>query len=135
MEEKAGFALSVMRQHAETEITELLGRTCEQLVVVPADDEFLVFYARVDGSWHRFFIEAGLLFWREGGRPDSEEDLDGEESYTDLSAELNLTGASFTALSFRDGFLELGFSNGARIVCTEGRRGARVVEKVRGRMR
>jgi hypothetical protein len=126
--------LSVVRQHAETELTELLGHTCEQLVVVPADDELLVFYARIDGAWHRFFLEAGLLFWREGGRPDSEEDLDGEESYTDLSAELNLTGASFSTLAFRDGFLEMGFSNGARIVCTEGRRGARVVEKVRGKM-
>jgi hypothetical protein len=127
--------LSLTRQHAETEMTELLGRTCEQLVVVPAEDEYLVFYMRVDGVWHRFFLEAGLLFWREGGRPDSEEDLDSEESYTDLSAELNLTGAAFNTLAFRDGFLELSFSNGARIVCAEGKRGARVVEKIRGRMR
>ena len=28
--------MSLTRQHAETELTELLGRTCEQLVVVPA---------------------------------------------------------------------------------------------------
>ena len=126
--------MGIARQDAETDIAELLGHTCEQLVVVPADGEILVFYARVDGSWHRFYLEAGLLFWREGSRPDSEEDLDGEESYSDLSAELNLTGASFTALGFHEGFLELGFSNGARLVFSEGRRGAKVVEKVRGRI-
>jgi hypothetical protein len=30
--------------------------------------------------------------------------------------------------------LELAFSNGARIVCSEGRHGAKVLEKVRGRI-
>jgi hypothetical protein len=126
--------LGLSRQDADTEMTELLGRTCEQLVVLPAESEIVVFYTRIDGAWHRFFLDAGLLFWREGGRPDSEEDLDGEESYADLAAELNLMGATFTALAFHDGFLELTFSNGARIVCSEGRRGAKVVEKVRGRI-
>jgi hypothetical protein len=126
--------LGLTRQDADTDMSELLGSTLEQLVVVPAEGEILVFYARVDGAWHRFYLEAGLLFWREGSRPDSEEDLDGEESYSDISAELNLTGASFTALGFHDGFLELAFSNGARLVCSEGKRGAKIVEKVRGRI-
>jgi hypothetical protein len=126
--------LGLVRQNADTELTELLGRTCEQLVVVPADAEILVFYARIDDVWHRFFIDGGLLFWREGSRPDSEEDLDSEESYSDLSAELNLTGASFTSLGYHDGLLEMTFSNGARLICREGQRGARVVEKVRGKI-
>ena len=126
--------LGLTRQDADTDVNELLGLTCEQLVVVPSDGEILVFYARVDGGWHRFYLEAGLLFWREGSRPDSEEDLDGEESYSDISAELNLTGAAFTSLGYHDGLLELTFSNGARLVCTEGKRGAKVIEKVRGRI-
>jgi hypothetical protein len=126
--------LGLTRQDADTDVNELLGLTCEQLVVVPSDGEILVFYARVDGGWHRFYLEAGLLFWREGSRPDSEEDLDGEESYSDISAELNLTGASFITLGYHDGLLELAFSNGARILCSEGKRGAKVVEKVRGRI-
>jgi hypothetical protein len=133
-EEREERALGLTRQDADTDMTELLGLTCEQLVVVPADGEILVFYARIDGGWHRFYLEAGLLFWREGSRPDSEEDLDSEESYSDLSAELNMTGASFITLGFHEGFLELALSNGARIVCSEGKRGAKVVEKVRGRI-
>ena len=48
--------------------------------------------------------------------------------------EFTAAGACCDWQTFRDGFLEMGFSNGARIVCTEGRRGARVVEKVRGKM-
>src|SRR5687768_3807675 len=107
--------MGVTRQDAETELHELVGRTCDQLVFVPADEEIVVFYACSDGVWHRFFLEGGLLFWREGPRPDSEGDHDSEESYIDLAAELNLGGASFSAISFREGILELSFSNGGLV--------------------
>lgn len=84
--------MAVTRQDAETVITELEGTRCEQLLAVPgADpDTALFLYMKAGGTWYRFYLDAGLLFWDESTGPAPEDDLAPSEAYQDLTSRLGL---------------------------------------------
>jgi hypothetical protein len=66
--------------------------------------------------WHRFYLDAGLLFWEEGSCPDPEDDLLEGERYTDLGEALSVVGAAIGEIDMHDSQLTLQFENGARLV-------------------
>ena len=85
--------MHITRQHSETEMQELYGKTCSELLAVvekPESNMADYLYLRINETWHRFALSAGVLFWDEDEAPDEEEDIEDEEVYRDLGTELNL---------------------------------------------
>jgi len=87
--------MKIFRQHTETELPEIVGKLCSEIVAVPSDEENVVYslYLRVEETWLRIFIQAGLLFADECSGPDPEDDLSEDEKYLDLG-DGRLTGIS-----------------------------------------
>ncbi len=108
----------VSRQDELTEVSELYCRVCDRLLAVapPSLEVVTFFYALVEGVWHRFYLDAGLLFWDEGQAPEEEEDLYEGDTYVDLSARLNVVGKAIEEIRMANGRLTLRFSGGARLV-------------------
>lgn len=121
MDSQAEVSMSVSRQHDLTEVTEIYNQPCDLLLaVMSANREVVTFvYAFVAGIWHRFYLDAGLLFWDEGVAPDEEEDLDQGEIYVDLAARLRTVGNTFKEIRMANSRLTLRFSGGARLVLEE----------------
>jgi len=67
----------------------------------------------LDDTWHRFFLDAGLLFWREGHGLAPVNDLGDGDTYRDLGAELGVCGSRLRELRFDAGTLIVQFDNGA----------------------
>ncbi len=95
----------VSRQDELTEVSELYCRVCDRLLAVaPASlDVVTFFYALVEGVWHRFYLDAGLLFWDEGQAPEEEEDLYEGDTYVDLSTRLNVVGKAIEEIRMANG--------------------------------
>ncbi len=115
----------VLRQHANTVLHELRGATCESFLAVPhassrdADNNgylYLYLYLNLDNTWHRFYIDAGLLFWEDGRAPDAEDDLTEGEAYVDVGDMLGVGGVAVTEIRMADGRLTLSFDGGPRVV-------------------
>ncbi|MEM6731842.1 MAG: hypothetical protein AAF658_09810 [Myxococcota bacterium] len=107
----------VERQHASTRVSEVEDRACSAFFVVrdTATDTVGPMYAKLDGEWHRFYLDAGLLFWRQGIAPDEEDDLlDGDE-YFDLFDFLRLDGARIETVKMDKGLLTIRFETGAHV--------------------
>jgi hypothetical protein len=109
--------MAIVLQDADVTVSELHGRTCSAFRAVgcPGDTIFGLFYLRVEDTWHRFFLDAGLLFWHEGPAPDPEDDLGEGDRYVDLGTELGATGARIAVVEMRDGHFRIEFANGARL--------------------
>ncbi len=123
--------MTIHRQHSDTEIIELYDRKCERLIaVVNRNMPFTVsiLYTMADDIWHRFFIDAGLLFWSEGQNPDEDEDIGTGEEYTDIGLQLGVIGKSFKKICMTNGELTISFNNGAKIVLKEDEDEVRVTE-------
>lgn len=69
--------MEVIRQHESTTLVELEDAECENFVGVHdrTADHYEVFYLVSNGVSHRFFLNAGLLFWRSHQNRDSDDDL------------------------------------------------------------
>lgn len=107
----------ISRQHAETTLDELVGETCSRLLAVPGDSasEVLVCYLEAASHSHRFFLDAGLLFWREGVAPDSEEDLAEGQDYVDIGTASGLSGQKLKRISMQAGVLRIESEDGHAI--------------------
>jgi hypothetical protein len=90
---------------------EIIGETCENFIAVN-DENYLIFYIKLSGSYHRFFADAGLLFWRSGETADEVDDLYGGGSYVDLGEKYDLVGRSVERIAYANDHLEVKFSNG-----------------------
>lgn len=109
----------VIRQHEETKVPEVCGIPCSMFHVSlfsrdPVDVGIL--YIKLDDMWHRFFLDAGLLFWMEGSYPDPENDLVDGEDYVDWGQELSVLGVALSEVTMNDSVFRLRFDNGAEIV-------------------
>ncbi|MDH3703848.1 MAG: hypothetical protein OEU46_21345 [Alphaproteobacteria bacterium] len=114
--------MTIERQHDDTEIHELVGKTCDALIAVqPADEpsSVLMMYMRVGDRWHRFFLDAGLLIWREGPAPDAEDDLDAEHVYSDVGERAGAAGRVLRSIRMRENRLRIRFDDGSRIDLVE----------------
>lgn len=122
----------IYRQDEETTVPELYGQRCSAFgaVVRPGDERWGLAHLQLDGGWHRFYLDAGLLFWAEIPAPSLEDDLDDGEIYRDIGASLRAIGAEITKIEMRDCILVLEFGTGARVVlrCGVEENGAEVLE-------
>jgi hypothetical protein len=83
---------------------------CESLMVQeyryrgdPVSDANVVFLRVEDGTWHRFFIDAGVVFWKAVAGPDECAD-DGDHHYSlkDIGAIHELVGKQLSRVSAVD---------------------------------
>ncbi|WP_146658017.1 hypothetical protein [Enhygromyxa salina] len=100
---------------------ELRGLVCSGFLgVQDVGGRLGVMYMESAGVWHRFFLDAGLLFWAEGPGPDAEEDLLAGDEYVDLGAQLGVIGEAIGEIVMANCVLTLEFANGARLVLEQG---------------
>lgn len=114
----------VTRQHDTTTLKELEGNVCEKFVGVFArdTDNYIIFYMVLDGVSHRFFLDAGILFWT-SHEDDSDDDLfDGDKSI-DLGFRNGVLGEKVDYISIDECVLTLRFRNGKEIEFTNTVRG------------
>ena len=105
----------VLRQHETTTIPELVGRRCTRFLAVQEEDDTGPLYIELDGSWHRFYLDAGVLFWEEGAAPHFDDDLWGGTHYADLATRLGVIGVPLAHVAMGDNVLRIEFANGARL--------------------
>lgn len=108
--------MSITRQHSETEIHEIYGETCKELLAVVKKEKNNIadyLYLRTDEMWHRFALSAGLLFWDDNEAPDEEEDIEEEEAYRDLATELKLTHKIIKKIKMANGQLSFTVEDGS----------------------
>lgn len=117
------------RQHAETTVSEFIGRRCESLLAVPGGeaDEIVVLYAQVEDRWHRMFVDVEVFFLAEC-EPDPDDDLEAGEGYRDLGAELGVLGQVIEEFSFRNGVLDVRFRGGVALSVREVENGAMALQ-------
>jgi hypothetical protein len=104
-------------------------------VLCEKDRRLGLLYLELSGVWHRFYLDAGLLFWEEGACPDPDDDLLEGERYVDLGEALCVVGVAIGDIEMNDSQLMLRFENGARLVLRSMAQdvGTEVVELVPGR--
>lgn len=108
----------VSRQHEVTRVWEVEGRVCLELRAVydeKSDGIGPLYLLTEEGQWHRFYLDAGLLFWREGEAPDSEDDLLYDKVYISLADELRVKGNKIRRVEMDNSELCVLFDNGARL--------------------
>lgn len=118
-------------------MVELCGAVCSAFVGTSGPDPLNVsiLYIRLDDTWHRFFLDVGLLLWRSGDEPNPEDDLSPGETYRDLAAELAVLGVALADIVMTaDGVLRITFRNGASLVlsCRSMDDGGTIEELARG---
>lgn len=128
---------TIRRQHEDTNFPELRGAICSafRAVICERDQRLGLLYIQFSGVWHRFYLDAGLLFWEEGSCPEPGDDVLEGERYTDLGEALGVVGVAVGKIEMYDSKLTLQFENGARLVLRNGVQGdgAEVVELVSGK--
>ncbi len=112
----------ITRQHETTSLPELYGVRCStfKVVCLRKNEDIGPLYLHLGGTWHRFFLDAGLLFWKEGQHPEEDDDLLDGERYVDWGKRLHIVGVAISELSMADSTLTLGFENGAEVVLHHG---------------
>ena len=102
------------RQHAETDVPELIGTVCAKILAVPgaSPEAIVLLYLLANGRWYRFFIDEQVLFFAECFGPDPRGDLSENESYVDLASAHGVVGSEIKLFSMRKGMLTMIFSNG-----------------------
>ena len=128
----------IHRQDEETTIPELYGQRCSAFgaVVRSRDGHWGLAYLQLDGGWHRFYFDAGLLFWSEIPAPNLEDDLGDGQDYRDIGVSLRVLDAAITRIEMRDCTLVLEFGTGARVVlrCGVENDGAQLLELKAGQV-
>jgi hypothetical protein len=123
---------TILRQHETTSIPELRGARCLSFLAVQNASNGLIgpLFLELDAAWHRFYLDAGLLFWEQGIELDTEQEVLAEERVVDLGRALGTIGAAVEEIEMRDCQLRLVFDRGARLVLRHGVRddGTTVVE-------
>ncbi len=76
---------------------------------------FFLPYEPKEGQWHRFYLDAGLLFWKEGEAPDSKDDLLYGEVYISLADELRVKRNKIRRVEMDNSELCVLFDNSARL--------------------
>ncbi len=57
----------VTRQHETTTVTEVNGLRCDEFVAIWTPDVgYTVLSIRLEGTWHTFGVDEGMLDWEEG---------------------------------------------------------------------
>jgi hypothetical protein len=110
---KGVYLMSASRQHSETEISELIGTRCEELLGVgeTLTDGLSIFYILLSGVMYKFFIDEGVLFWGES-QLNPEEDLEEGESYINIILSLDLQSSlKVKSIKMKDKMLIIQFSN------------------------
>lgn len=107
----------ITRQHLETRMTEIFGKACESFVAVFDQETALYspFYMTISGVSHRFFLDAGLLFWSSHREPDEDDDLLDSDVYVDFGKQYDLAGSRIESVDFAHDLLSMRFSNGVRL--------------------
>jgi hypothetical protein len=102
-------------------VPELAGKSCNELIAVPAEqpDGILVLYLLADSTWHRLFIDEGVLFLNEHA-PDREDDLGEGESYVDLAAKLACRGNAIESVRMENRRLTIRLSGNVSLTLSEG---------------
>ncbi len=101
------------RQHEDTVLPELYGHRCSEFVAVQGEARFDgPLYIRLNGVWHRFYLDAGLLFWEEGFAPEPDDLLPGD-AYIDLAQALNIRDRVLEQVRMHDSVLTVCFETGA----------------------
>ena len=128
---------TIRRQHETTSIPELRGTCCSafKAVIREQDKRLGLLYIQLSGVWHRFFLDAGLLFWEEGRCPDPDDDVLEGERYVDLGESLRVLGIPIQEIEMMDSILTLQFENSARLVLRNEVQdvGSEIVESVPGK--
>lgn len=107
--------MRITRQHSETEMQELYGKTCHALLAVVEEEKNNIayfLYLRTDKTWHRFSLDAGVLFWDENEAPDPEDDISGSVVYRELGTELKLVNKTLNKIKMENGQLEFCVEDG-----------------------
>lgn len=104
---------TIRRQHDQTSIPEISGQCCWGISAVlrEPDGRYGPVYLKLSGSWHRFHLDADLLFWQEGPQPDSEDELLAGEKYVDLAVMLGVVGIPISRIELENSCLTLEFIN------------------------
>ena len=119
----------ITRQHSQTEVHELYGKTCSELLAVVQQEKSNIadyLYLRTHKTWHRFALSAGLLFWDENAAPDEEDDIEEEEAYRDLGTELKLAGKVLKKIEMKNGRLDFRVEDGTGFQLTDLGYGTRI---------
>lgn len=108
----------VSRQHDETQVPEVYGIPCSIFHAVYGSKSHYLgpMYLKLHDTWHRFYLDAGLLFWKEGEEPDPDDDLLDDDKYLDWGQQLGVVGNALSEVSMKDSTLILRFDNGAEVV-------------------
>ena len=107
--------MRITRQHSETEMQELYGQVCHALVAVVEEEKNNIaycLYLRTDQTWHRFSLDAGVLFWDENEAPDEEDDISGSVAYRELGIELKLVNKTLNKIKMENGRLDFQVEDG-----------------------
>lgn len=108
----------VVRQDEETTVPEVCGIPISEFKVYFHSESTIevgVLFLKLGDNWHRFFLDVGLLFWKNAA-PDPENDLDDGQDYINWGEELKVIGATLSEVDFRDEILRMRFDNGAEVV-------------------
>lgn len=81
----------------------------------------VLFLRLEDGTWHRFFVDAGVVFWKTVEAPEPpDEDVGDRYPLTDIAGRYGLTGERLSSISTADlpggGELRLTFESGKVII-------------------
>lgn len=112
----------IRRQHETTTIPELSGAICTEFRAVfnAASGFYGPFYIRLEDIWHRFYLDAALVFWEQGPSPDPDNDLLNDDEYVDMATALAVCDVAVEAVRMHDGQLAIDFRNGARFGARHG---------------
>ncbi len=121
----------------------IVGGICTRFVVqeywyagVQCESVAVLFLQLDHGSWHRFFIDAGVPFWSTVTEPDTLDTTPDDEYHypqREVAAELGLLGLSVQNLEFADGSpicnLRLSFSGSITLIlCNENDHSTLIIE-------
>jgi hypothetical protein len=110
----------VGRQDEETTVPEVCGIPISEFKVYFHSEDPInvgVLYLRLGDNWHRFYLDAGLLFWQNRDAvPDPDDDLEDGQDYINWGEELGVIGVALSEVDFRDLTLTMRFENGAEVV-------------------
>lgn len=107
----------INRQLDNTTLTEVNGKICRDFIGVFSGkiNKYLYFYIDISKIYHRFYLDAGLLFWSSDVNFDPENDLLEGDHYVNLGNKFNVTGSKIENISMANCHLDMEFNNGVRI--------------------
>jgi len=120
--------MSIILQHFEVDIPELVGAVCERFLCLQFRDDTgnmipgVLWLKIAGGAWHRFFIDAWVLFWRE--LDDFEDESDSDCVFYDLGSHFAFEGGRIAGINMRqtpddaefDARLTISFADGRVLI-------------------